>query len=103
MTRLEWTDRAVADLDNIHDYIARDSADYAHAVVERLILSVERLKSFPESGRHVPETPNPKVREIIVSGYRIVYRLKAGRAQILAVIHSARSLVGMKPKPWDAK
>lgn len=39
MTRLEWTDPAVADLDNIHDYIARDSAEYAHAVVERLIQS----------------------------------------------------------------
>ena len=40
MTSLEWTDPAVADLENIHDYIARDSSDYADAVIERLILGV---------------------------------------------------------------
>jgi plasmid stabilization system protein ParE len=50
MTRLEWTDPAVAALDNIYDYISKDSAEYALAVVYRLTLSVERLKAFPESG-----------------------------------------------------
>ena len=39
MTRLEWTDPAVADLENVRDYIARDSAHYANAVIERLILT----------------------------------------------------------------
>jgi len=46
MTRLEWTEPAVADLENIQDYIARDSAEYADALIERLILSVDRLESF---------------------------------------------------------
>ena len=101
MTRLEWTDPAIADLENIQDYLAKDSVEYADAVVERLILSVERLESFPESGRLVPEASDLKVRELIVSGYRIIYRLRPSRAQILAVIHGARHLAGMKPKPWD--
>ena len=103
MTRLEWTDPAVADLENIQDYLAKDSVEYADAVVERLILSVERLESFPQSGRPVPEASDLKVREIIVSGYRIIYRLQRNRAQIVAVIHGARHLAGMKPKPWDVK
>jgi len=101
MTRLEWTDPAIADLENIQDYLAKDSDEYSDAVVERLILSVERLESFPESGRLVPEASDLKVRELIVSGYRIIYRLRPSRAQILAVIHGARDLAGMKPKPWD--
>lgn len=42
------------DLENIQDYIARDSPEYAAALVERLIISVEQIKSFPESGRRVP-------------------------------------------------
>ncbi len=102
MTRLEWTDPAVADLENVRDYIARDSAHYANAVIERLILSVERLRSFPESGRHVPEASDLKVRELIVSGYRVIYRLRKQAVQILAVVHSGRNLAGMKPKPWEA-
>jgi toxin ParE1/3/4 len=100
MTRLEWTEPAVADLENIQDYISKDSAEYADALIERLILSVDRLESFPESGRLVPESTDPKVRELLVEGYRIIYRLKKGSAQILAVAHGARNLAGMKPKPW---
>jgi plasmid stabilization system protein ParE len=65
MTRLEWTEPAVADLGNIQDYIARDSAEYADALIEQLILSVDRLESFPESGRRVPESTDPKIRELL--------------------------------------
>jgi toxin ParE1/3/4 len=67
MIRLEWTEPAVVDLENIQDYIARDSAEYADAVIERLILSVDQLESFPESGRRVPESADPKIRELLVS------------------------------------
>lgn len=99
MTRLEWTDPAIADLEHIHDYIARDSPQYAVALVERLITSTERIKSFPESGRRVPEVSDPKVRELLVEGYRVIYRLKKGMAQVLTVIHGARSLTGKKLRP----
>ena len=102
MTILEWTEPAIIDLKNIREYIASDSAEYAAAVIDRLITSVERLKSFPESGRLVPEAPNTRVGEILVSGYRIIYRLRKGRAQILSMVHSARDAAGMRPEPWDA-
>ncbi len=103
MTRIEWTDPAVADLEHIHNYIARDSTDYADALVERLVLAIDRLGSFPESGRRVPESTDPKVRELLVEGYRVMCRLKKRTAQILAVIHGARYLPGMKPKPWATR
>ena len=32
MTRLEWTDPAIADLENIQDYLYKDSVEYADAV-----------------------------------------------------------------------
>ena len=100
MTRLEWTDPAVADLEHIHDYIGRDSPQYAVALIERLIASAERITSFPESGRRVPEASDPKVRELLVGGYRVIYRLKKGTAQVLAVIHGARNLRGTKLRLW---
>ena len=102
MTPLEWTDPAVADLENSQDYLSRDSSEYANTVIDRLIHSAERLKSFPESGRLVPEAAPAKVREIRLDTFRLFYRVRRGRAQILAVIHSARNLGGMTPKPWDA-
>ena len=100
MIRIEWTEPAVSDLENIHDYIARDSAEYADAVVEHLVLSVDRLASFPESGRLVPEASDPKIRELLSQNYRVIYRLRKGVAQILAIVHGARNLSGIKPKPW---
>jgi len=103
MTRLEWTEPAVADLENIQDYIARDSAEYADAVIERLILSVDQLESFPESGRRVHESADTKIRELLVERYRIIYRLRKGAVQILAVVHGARNLVQVKPKPWGKR
>jgi addiction module RelE/StbE family toxin len=103
MTRLEWTDPAVADLDHIQDYIARDSVEYADALVERLILSVDRLASFPESGRRVPEAKDPRVRELLIEGYRMIYRLRKGAVQILTIVHGARDLVRMRPKPWSKR
>ncbi|MDZ4853491.1 MAG: type II toxin-antitoxin system RelE/ParE family toxin [Nitrospirota bacterium] len=103
MTRLEWTEPAVADLENIQSYIARDSAEYADAIVERLILSVDQLESFPESGRSVPESADAKMRELLVERYRIIYRLRKGAVQILAVVHGARNLAKVKPKPWGKR
>lgn len=100
--RLVWTDPAVEDLQGIVDYIARDSSFYADAVAERIVLAVERLVSFPRSGRIVPEADDPRIREIIVQSYRVMYWVKQRKVQILAVLHSARDLAAMTPKPWDA-
>lgn len=83
MIRLEWTEPAVADLENIQDYIARDSAEYADAVIERLILSVDQLESFLKSGRRVPESADPKIRELLVERYQIIYRLRKGACRSL--------------------
>lgn len=90
MTRVEWTGPAVEDLREIKDYIARDSAIYADAAIERIILAAEDLARFPKRGRIVPEVRDPLLREIIVRAYRVIYRIKKGRVQILTVIHGAR-------------
>jgi len=47
------------DLEGIRDYIAIDSARYAALVIERIVNGVERLSTFPESGRMVPERNVP--------------------------------------------
>ena len=103
MTHVEWTEPAVTDLKNIQNYIAKDSAEYADAIVERLILSVDQLEAFPESGRRVPESADPKVRELLVESYRIIYRWRKNAMQILAVVHSARHLTQMKPNPGSRR
>ncbi len=90
MTRLVWTRPALEDVQQIHDYIARDSARYARAVAEQLFAAVERLAEHPLSGRIVPELGQATVREVIEAPYRIVYRVRADLLEFLTVVHSAR-------------
>jgi plasmid stabilization system protein ParE len=75
MTPLVWTRRALEDVQSIRQFIAQDSPHYAELVTQRLIASVERLPSLPQSGRIVPEIDDPTVREVIQSSYRAIYRL----------------------------
>ena len=61
--------------------------------MSRLIAGVDRLASFPESGRAVPEFENPLVREVVLRPYRIVYRVVGdGEIHILTVHHASRSV-----------
>jgi toxin ParE1/3/4 len=91
VTRLRWSPQAVRDLEAIRDYIATDSPRYAALVIERIIAAVERLTSFPESGRIVPER-NDAIREIVVTPYRVVYRLRPGLVEIATVFRASRTL-----------
>jgi plasmid stabilization system protein ParE len=55
MAIVRWTQHALDDLRDIHDFIARDSPRAAESLVERLLTATERLATFSESGRGVPE------------------------------------------------
>ena len=70
--RLVWTRPALADVLHLRDHIAADSPRYARIVAERIVSSVERLSTFPLSGRVVPELADPMLREVITAPYRIV-------------------------------
>ncbi len=62
MVKVIWTDNAIQDLDNIGEYIARDSKRYAQITVERLFGYVEILETFPLSGKIVSEFENETIR-----------------------------------------
>ena len=89
MTELIWSPQALRDLEGLRAYIALDSPRYADLTVGRVVAAVERLKTFPESGRIVPERNAPDIREVIVGRYRVVYRLKAGVVEIATVFRGS--------------
>jgi toxin ParE1/3/4 len=63
VTRIKWTSRARRDLREIHDYIARDSRQYAIATVERIKATVEGCQQFPLASAMVEEWDRQDVRE----------------------------------------
>ena len=92
MTPVVWTATAVADLEAIHAYVARDSVRYADALVDRIVRAVDRIGRLPRSGNVVPELNNESIRELVHGNYRIVYRLGERRIEVIAVVHGARLL-----------
>ena len=99
--RLDWSEPATRDLQDIHDYISRDSEYYASRFVERLLEAAERLTEFPRLGRVVPVVRSTDIRELLFSSYRIVYHVERDRVQIIAVVHGARDWSRKEPKPWE--
>ena len=90
MTPIRWSPEAVADLEAIRDFIARDSPRYAQLVIQRLIEAVDQLASFPTSGRVVPEAERPELREIIVGAHRVIYRYRHEAVEVITIFRGSR-------------
>ena len=85
-----WSARALADLEDIGSYIARDDPVAAERWVTKLIAAAERAASAPMAGRRVPELRRDDVREALLGNYRIVYRIAAERFEVVVVFEGHR-------------
>lgn len=85
-----WTLQALDRLAEIEAFIAEDNAIAAEQHTERLIARVEVLEEHPRMGRIVPEVPGGELRELLEGHYRIVYRLRGDRVEILTVFEGHR-------------
>ena len=87
-----WTREALEKLSEIEKFIGTDSAKRAETFINYLIERGESILQNPQIGRTVPEISNPDIREIIVKKYRIVYRIKKEKIEILTVFEGHRLL-----------
>lgn len=92
--RVVWTARALADVEAIGDYIARDNPNAAERWVTRLLKAAQRTGAMPFAGRRVPEVARDDVREVVVRNYRLVYRVAPTCVAILTVFESHRTFPG---------
>jgi len=93
VAKVIWSPTSLDDIDLIAEFIARDSARRAALFVERLLKSVERLESFPQSGRVVPEIGDELRREVIFGSFRVMYRIEGDVVWITGVVHSAKDWI----------
>lgn len=88
---IERLPRAIADLDDIHDYIAQFDLDAADRIVDRIVASTERLCTFPRRG-----TPRPEIarsaRSIPVGNYIVLFRATESMVTIVRIMHGARDV-----------
>ena len=102
MAQVRWSLTAGNDLQDIEDFIARDSVLHAITFVDRIVESAETLLKTPQIGRMVPEFNRSDLRELIFRGYRIVYLLQDNKVLVLRVVNGARDLPALvRREPWD--
>ncbi len=90
--RIIWSPLAVERTAEIAEYISRDNPTAAKKWIDTVFSKVEQLKSFPESGRIVPEINSKDFRELIYGNYRIIYRVEKTQVSILTVRHGKQIL-----------
>jgi len=89
MRRLEWTVKALIDLDEAQRYIAQESPIAAQAIAQRIHDAVRLLQSQPDIGSpaHIPTV---RVWVVARSPYLIVYRVRGETVEILRLWHGRR-------------
>ena len=109
--QLVWAPNAIRDLDEILDYAATtgDPED-AEPLYRKFVPRVDGLTRFPKRARIVPELRRVgmrEYRELIVSPYRILFRLAGQSIAILGVFDGRRDLTellltrALDPLPFD--
>ena len=93
MAQIRWSPQIANDLEEICNYIGRDSPRYAALFAERVFAVAEMIARFPAAGGIVPEYGREDVRERLIHNYRLIYRLRGTDAiQLVTLIHGARIL-----------
>ena len=82
--KVYWTENALKAVEVIGDYIAKDAPERAIEFTDRLLESTSRLEGFPLSGSTCPE--DASCRQVVVSGYRVIYKSTERGVEILTVI-----------------
>ncbi len=81
---VRWTRHARQRLKDIGSYIGRDSSHRADRFCNALIDATEQLSKHPYSGSILPE--DGAYRQLVVDGFRIVYRVDAKAAYIMTIV-----------------
>ena len=71
MAKVNWTFQALEDMADIAAYHGQNSEQYSSFLIDSFFATEEQLTNFPYSGRIVPETNIPSIRELIVNKYRV--------------------------------
>jgi len=93
--KVRWAWIAEEDLTGIVSYIAEDSPTKARAIFEKIKEKASNLNQYPERGRIIPELQYQGIllyRELIVTPWRILYRISGKNVYILSVLDSHQNV-----------
>jgi len=93
------TQPATRDIDDLLTYIAQDSIPNALKVYEKLQRQFESLAQMPGIGHTREELHDDTLRVVSVYSYLIIYEPSTKPVIILRVVHCARDINNIDPRP----
>ena len=97
MGKDRWSKRAITELFEIGDYIARDKPVAAREWAKRIRKRAHDAADAPLLGRFVPGLDRPDVREVFLRSYRIVYRITSYGIFVLTVFEGHMCMRDIDP------
>ena len=89
--RVEWTERALADLDDAYAYIDDRNPEAAQRFFRGLFSAVKELAEFPEMGPLVFDLDPPGFyRQLVRGHHRVFYRIDADLVIVMRVWDARR-------------
>lgn len=86
--KLKWTGKALADLEQLHDFLAVVNPPAAARTVQLLSKTPTKLLANPRIGEQLFEFEGREVRRIIVGKYEIRYEIQDPCIYILRLWHT---------------
>jgi len=90
-----WANVAESDLKDITEYISIDSPQNALKILKKIKQKASDLYALPERCRIVPELKDQGIlqyREIVISPWRLIYRITERKVFVLSLIDSRRNI-----------
>ncbi len=97
MVEIIWSPRSIKDIEEIAEYIAKDSLQYASAYVSLFFEKAKVLENHPLSGRAVPELGNASIRQLLCDRYRIIYEVISKKKIGILTVHHQSLLLKNNP------
>ena len=90
---IKWLKKALHNVEQAHDYIARDNPQAAVRIVLKIQAAVAQLADSPYIGRP-GRVEGTKELVVLQTPYIVIYRVKATTVHIIRVLHSSRKYPG---------
>jgi toxin ParE1/3/4 len=88
--KVVFTDDALRDLDEIFEFISANYPTIYDAFEKRLRTIVGRIGTWPESAQEVQQRPGVRSVPFLRYPYKLFYRIRSDRIEVLHIHHSAR-------------
>lgn len=92
MRTVEWSDPAIADLEEIDDYWSTYSPDAADRIATLIEEAADFLAATPAAGPVIPEVDARKWR-VAPTAYILLYRVSDAHIEVLRIRHARENWI----------